>query len=585
MQNPVVPSGKPSGLKTYLRLLKYLKPLLLPFIVSTIGFAVFAASQPMLAKLMEAVIEAINAKNADARWWLPTVAIGIFVVRGIGAFFGNYYNAYVAAKLVASLRTDMFEHLTTLPTGYFDEHRDGEIYQRLTGSINLISKAVTDALKTVIREGFTIIFLLGYIFYLNWKMSLVFIVIAPFLGLIVNYTAKKFREMTRRGESISASIVQSINEVLSGQQVMKIFGGQDYENERHRAAVQKSFKNAMKIRKVSELSSPIVQLLVAIALAFIIFLLLQPSALQHYSAGELIGYLTAVALLPKSLRQLSGLNIIMQRGVTGAELIFELLDTPSEPETGTHECSRVKGRISARHVTFRYNNGQEPVLKDISFDIAPGQVVALVGKSGSGKSTLASLIQRFYNIGEGEISIDDVNIRDYRLASLRQQIAFVGQNLVLFNDTIRNNIAYGSMRDKTDAQIIDAARKAHALEFIEKLPAGLDTVIGDNGLQLSGGQRQRLAIARAFLKDAPILILDEATSALDNQSEQHIQEALEEIMRGRTTLVIAHRLSTIEKADKILVIENGQVVEEGSHKQLLAKKGVYAGLYLKAFQS
>lgn len=570
---------KKSGFKTYLRLLKYLKPLALPFVVSIIGFAVFAATQPMLAKLLEAVIEAINAKDSGARWILPMVAIGIFVIRGIGSFFGNYYNAFVAARLVANLRIEMFNHLVTLPASYFDDHRDSELFQRLTGSVNLISQAVTDALKTIIREGFTIAFLLAYIFYLNWKLSLTFLVIAPFLIMIVGYTARRFREMTRKGEGISASIVQSISEVLSGYQVMRIFGGEDYEVNRHLGAAERSFNNAMKIRKVSSLATPVVQLLVAVALAIIIFLLLQPETLEQYSAGELIGYLTAVGLLPKSMRQLSGLNIIMQRGITGADLIFEFLDSRPESDCGTHVCERVKGEIAFNDVTFAYKPGDHVVLDHISFVVTPGDMVALVGKSGSGKSTIAALTQRFYDVNGGSISIDGVDIREYSLKNLRQQVAFVGQNLVLFNDTIRNNIAYGSMREATDAQIVDAARKAHALEFIEKLPQGFDTMIGDNGLQLSGGQRQRIAIARAFLKDAPILILDEATSALDNESEQKIQLALNDIMKGRTTLVIAHRLSTVEDADKILVMSQGKIVEEGDHPALLKSGGIYANLY------
>jgi subfamily B ATP-binding cassette protein MsbA len=581
--NPV--SDKSSGLQTYFRLFKYFRSLIIPFIVSIIGFAAFAASQPMLAKLMEMVIEAINAKDVAARWTLPLMAIVIFIFRGIGSFFGSYYNAYVGGRLITNIRIDMFNHLTTLPAQYYSTHSNGEIFQRVTSSVNLISQAFTGALKVMIREGLTIVFLLVYIFYLNWRLSLTFLAIAPFLLLTIRYTTKRFRSLTKKSESIGANMIQTVSEVISGYEIMRIFGGESYEKQRHEQAVNASFNNTMKSTKLASLSTPVIQLLVAASLAAIIFLLLQPQTLANNSAGELIGYLTAVALLPKSMKQLSGLGVVFQRGIIGAELIFELLDTKSELDHGTHENQRVKGRIAVNSVSFRYNKEQDIVLDNISFDIVPGEMVALVGKSGSGKSTLAALLQRFYDVDSGVISIDGVDIRDYKLANLRKQIALVSQNLVLFNDTIRNNIAYGNMRGASDAQVLDAARRAHATEFIEKLPQGLDTLIGDKGLQLSGGQRQRIAIARAFLKDAPILILDEATSALDNQSEQYIQEALSDIMQGRTTIVIAHRLSTIEKADTILVMSQGKILEQGSHQTLLDKKGLYASLYLKEFDA
>jgi subfamily B ATP-binding cassette protein MsbA len=576
--HPATNAPAPSSLQTYLRLLKYLKPLALPFMVSIAGFALFASSMPMLAKLMELVIEAINQKDPNAQWLLPVAAIGVFIVRGVGSFFGNYYNAYVGARLITNLRIEMFNHLTSLPVHYFNEAGAGQLYQRM-GSVGLISSAITDALKVMIREGLTVVFLLAYVFYLNWKMSLVFLVLAPFLLLVVRYTTGRFRNLTRKSQLISGEIMQSMSELFAGHQVMRIFDGANYEKSRHEQAGEQAFKISMKTRKLAALATPVTQLLVALALATIIFMLLQPATMAHYSAGELIGYLTAVALIPKSMRQLSGLNVIIQQGITGAEIIFELLDTKPEVNSGTHVSQRVQGRISVNDVTFQYPSGATPVLKNISFNITSGEMVALVGKSGSGKSTLAALLQRFYDVEQGSIRIDDVDIRDYQLANLRQQIALVSQNLVLFNDTLRNNIAYGRMRGTPDEKILEAARRAHALEFIEKLPQGLDTIIGDNGLQLSGGQRQRIAIARAFLKDAPILVLDEATSALDNESEQYIQQALDEITRGRTTIVIAHRLSTIEKANTIFVMSQGQIIESGKHRDLLNKNGVYTALY------
>jgi len=572
-----------SALAIYLRLLKYLKPHLGIFIISIIGFALFAASAPMLAKLMGIIIHAIEQKDPLARWTLPLYAIAIFAMRGVGSFIGTYYNALVSNRLVAEIRVEMFNHLTTLPTQYFDRNSDGAIMQRLAGSVGLLSAAITDAVKVIIREGFTVLFLLGYVFYLNWKMSLVFLLIAPFMLLMVRYTTARFRQITRKDEGDMAGLMQTAKEMIGGNQVMRVFGGQDYEKGRYQQAANNSLKRRMKIVKISALSTPVLQLLVASAMAAIIFMLLMPSTLESYTSGELITYLTAVALLPKSMRQLSGVNVQIQRGIAGAQLIFNLLDKDPEEDTGTHVCERVKGHISFQDVRFRYKKEHETVLQDISFDIQPGELVALVGASGSGKSTVAALLQRFYSVNKGSILLDGIDIREYTLANLRKQISLVSQNLVLFNDTIRNNIAYGAMQGSSDEQILNAARMAHALEFIEDQREGLSTVIGDNGLQLSGGQRQRIAIARAFLKDAPVLILDEATSALDNHSEHQIQQALDKIMAGRTTLVIAHRLSTIEKADKILVMSRGKIVEQGTHAELIAMdNGYYRSLYLSS---
>ncbi len=566
-------------LHTYLRLLKYLKPLAVPFVTSIVGLALFAATAPMLAKLMEMVIQAINTKDADARWLLPAGAIGIFIIRGVGSFLGNYYNAFVAARLVTNIRCEMFDHLTLMPEAYFQDRSAGQILQQLVGSVGMIATAITDGLKVIVREGMTISFLLVYIFYVNWQISLVFLLIAPLLLVIVQYTTSKFRDITRKTQVASGGFMQVINELIAGHQVMRIFGGTAYERNRHAMASEDVFRMMMKLRKVSSISTPVIQLLVALAIAGIIFILLMPATLAGHSAGELIGYLTAVGLLPKSMKQMGGLNIIIQQGIVGAEMAFGLLDAKTEENNGTYDPGVVRGDIAIQHVEFRYKPQQQLVLKDVSLNIPAGQMVALVGKSGSGKSTIATLLQRVYKVASGSITIDGININEYTLESLRRQMALVSQNLVLFNDTVANNIAYGSMRGASIDAIREAARKAEALEFIDKLPQGFNTKIGDNGLKLSGGQRQRIAIARAFLKDAPILILDEATSALDNESEQKIQKALDGIMQNRTTIVIAHRLSTVERADNIFVMSQGKIVESGTHSELLASGGAYKDLY------
>lgn len=584
MSQKAATDGAVSSLKTYLRLLAYMKNLALPFIVSIAGFALYAYSNPLLAKLNGLVIQAIEHKDSEARWLLPLYAVGIFALRGVGSFFGTYYNTYVTARILNNVQQQAFTHMTRAPVSYFHQNSGGTILQQITGNIGLMGQALGEPLKIIFREGFTVIALLVYVFYLNWQMSLVFIFIAPLMALVVRYTARRFRDITRRNAVRGAHLLQILREMVDGHEVMRIFNAQDYETARYNKMLEKNFKDQMRFRKVASLSTPVMQLIVASALAGIIFLLLMPEILAQHSSAELVAYLTAVALIPKSMKQLSGVGATLQRGLVGAELVFDLLDSPAEKDEGAHEVEHVTGALTISNISFRYRADRDLVLDDVSFDIKPGEMVALVGKSGGGKSTLATLIQRFYDVESGSIQLDGTDIRDYKLANLRKHISLVSQNLVLFNDTIRNNIAYGS-NDHSEADILDAIGKAHALEFIQQQPQGLDTVIGDSGMQLSGGQRQRIAIARAFLKNAPILILDEATSALDNQSERHIQQALDEIMQGRTTIVIAHRLSTIEKADTILVMSHGKIMEQGDHKTLLEKKGYYAGLYLRDFET
>jgi len=578
MPRTLPPSEKHTDIQTYLRLAKYLKPLIMPFVISIVGFGLYAYSNPLLAKLNGMIIHAIEIKDSNARWTLVIFAIGIFALRGIGSFFGTYFNTYASARIIQTLQHEVFEHVNRLPVSYFHKNSGGTVLQHITGNINIMAQALGEPVKIIFREGLTVIALLIYAFYLNWELSLVFILVAPLIAAVVTYTNKRFKDITRRNAARNANLLQAVREVIDGHEVLRAFTAQNYEKLRYGVMLDKNFKDQMRFRKVASLSTPVMQLLVAGAISGIIFLVLMPDTLAHHTTEELVGYITAVALIPKSMKQLSGVGANIQRGIVSAQLVFELLDTPTEQDIGTHDAASIQGHIVARGVCFGYNENNL-VLDNITFEIKPGEMAAFVGKSGGGKSTLAKLFQRFYDPTAGSILIDGVDLRDYRLDELRQKIGLVSQNVVLFNDSIRNNIAYGVMHNASDEQVIEAARKAHALEFIEKLPQGMNTMIGDNGLQLSGGQRQRIAIARAFLKDAPILILDEATSALDNQSEQHIQQALEEIMQGRTTIVIAHRLSTIEKANKILVMSKGQIVEQGTHADLLSQKGIYQKLY------
>lgn len=572
------PQQSASSLQTYLRLLRYLKGLIMPFLLSMVGFMIFAASQPALAKLMELIIDAIEKKNSDARWVLPFAAVLIFFIRGVGSFLGVYFNEYVGASVVRRVKLELFAHLTVLPAEFYNEMSQGQILHRLNNGVNAIQAAVTNALKIIVREGLTIICLLAYVFYLNWQLSLVFLAISPLLALLVSTSTKRLRKISKKQEGIAGSLVQVSKELISNYGVVRGFGAEAYELRRYTRSLDDAFKGQMKIRKVSAVFGPLAQLLVALAVATIVFLLLTPMFLQNSTTGELVGYLTAVALLPKSMQQLSGVNVTIQKALIGAELVFNILDMPPEKDEGTYEVDHVRGALEVTNLTFRYPGTQQDVLKGVSFAVQPGEMIALVGRSGSGKSTLVSLIHRLYSVGDGMVFLDGVDINQYKLANLRKHIAVVSQNIALFEDTVRNNVAYGDA-NYTDEQIRQALINAHAQEFIENLPNGLDTIIGENGLRLSGGQRQRLSLARAFLKNAPFLILDEATSALDNESEAIVTKAIEDLAQTRTTLVIAHRLSTILKADRLLVMDGGVIVEAGTHRELLARGGYYADLY------
>ncbi|MCG8313030.1 MAG: lipid A export permease/ATP-binding protein MsbA [Pseudomonadales bacterium] len=566
----------------YLRLLAYLEGLKFPFAVSVFGYLLFAGTQPMLAKLMEVIIEAIQNKNLDARWSLPFLAVGIFAVRGIGSFLGDYYNEFVGASVIRKLKIEVFNHLTVLPTDFFDKATHGQLLHRLNNGVNRVKAAITNALKTVVKEGLTVLALLGYVFYLNWQLSLLFLLIAPVLAMLVTATNRKFREIGRRAEGAGGKALQVSKELMGNYSVVRGFGAENYEFSRYRKAVDMVYQLKLRISKLASLFTPVSQLIVATAVAAIIFLLLTPAVLAESTTGELVGYLTAVALIPKPLRQLSRVTVTIQRGLIGAELVFGLLDRKPEEDTGELTVDRVKGDIQVKNLSFKYPGTSRWVLNNVSLDVKPGEMIALVGKSGGGKTTLASLLYRLYRVPPNTVFLDGIDINDYKLDNLRSHIAAVNQNVALFDDSVRNNIAYGDAQ-YSDEEISDAARQAHAMDFIDQLEQGLDTLVGEDGALLSGGQRQRLSIARAFLKAAPVLILDEATSALDSASEKQVTKAMEALAASRTTVVIAHRLSTIRRANRLFVLEDGCIVETGSHEELLTAKGAYYQLYMSEF--
>jgi len=566
-----------SSLEIYLRLLKYVKPHWKTFALSIIGFLIFASTQPMFAALMKYMVDSLNDNQRDAIYWIPLASISIVFVRGIGSFLGSYYIALVSNNIVHTLRCQLFDRYTILPSNFFDDNNSGHLISRITFNVQQVTRAATDAVKVIAREGLTVIGLFSYLFYMNWKLSLIFIAITPLIGIVVKIATKRFRSISKKIQNSMGELTHISSEMVVGNRVVKSFGGESYEQKRFHGASKYTFKQSMRMVKTSAIQTPALQLIVSVALGTLIFLALL--LMENASTGEFIAYITAAGLIPKPIRQLSEVNATIQKGIAAAESVFQVLDEEIEKNIGTHSIERIRGALEFQNLSYSYKGTEKQVLNNISFKLEAGKTVALVGHSGSGKTTLANLIPRFYDHTEGKILLDDVEINDYELNNLRSHIALVTQHVTLFNDTIENNIAYGSLSSFSREQVIAAATKAHAMEFIEELPDGLDTLIGENGLKLSGGQRQRLAISRALLKDTPLLILDEATSALDTKTEHIIQQALEAAMVGRSTIVIAHRLSTIENADMILVMDKGKIVESGTHQSLKSDSKLYAQLY------
>lgn len=551
------------------------------FLLGVLGLIIFAATQPLLPLLLGEVTDAIADQDQQARYIIPLMAVGIICIRGFGTFLGSYGMARVAFGVIDAQRKELFHHLTILPNHFFDEHNSGDLISRITFDTLQVNQAVTEALKVLIREGATVIALLGYLLWLDWRITLVFLLISPVLGFIVSKISKRLRKLSTRIQNSMGEITHICSEMINNFRIMRIFGGEAYENRRFADASHDNFKQNMKLTVTTALATPITQFVIAIALAVVMFLAL--SYMQADTGGQFIAYLGSAFLIPRSIRQLTEVVNHIQKGIAASESIFAQIDALAEENTGTYKGANIAGELRFNQVVFSYPSEDKPALNNISLTISAGETVALVGRSGSGKTTLVSLLPRFYNIDSGSIELDGRALTEYDLIFLRQQLSLMNQNITLFNDTVFNNIAYGDMQNMSEEKVIAAARQANAWEFIEKMPEGLQTLIGENGTRLSGGQRQRIAIARALLKDAPILILDEATSALDTESERYIQDALQTVSEGRTTLVIAHRLSTIENADRILVMDQGMIVEEGTHQNLINANGAYAKLHQQGF--
>jgi subfamily B ATP-binding cassette protein MsbA len=566
--------------RLYMRLLACVRPYWKLFAVAIIGMVVTGLSEPAMPALIKPLLDNTFV-DKDPEWirLMPLLLIGLFVVRGIGQYAATVALAWVANKVVFDLRERMYAKVISLPASYHAGRNAGELISKLSYDVTQVTNAATNALLVAVRDGLAVVGLLGWMLWLDWQLALAFFMIAPVVALVVRVVARRLRRMSLYLQQSMGSMTHVLDETIRGRRMIKVYGGQEHQRRVFRDVANWIRSYSMKIVTTSAASVPVVQLILVSALAGVIYV----TANTEMTVGSFVSFFGAAAMLLSPIKRLTALNEQIQRGLAAAQTIFELIDQPSEPDTGTRAVDRLRGEIEFQNVTLRYDDEAEPVVRNVSLHVAAGETVALVGASGAGKSSLVNMIPRFYLPSEGRILIDGIDINDMRLADLRANIAMVSQDVVLFNDTVAANIAYGAKSSAPREEIEAAARAAQVMEFAEQLSDGLDTPVGDDGVRLSGGQRQRLAIARALLKDAPILIMDEATSALDSKTERAVQTALENVRRGRTTLIIAHRLSTIESADRIVVMEQGRIVESGAHAELLGAGGAYARLYRAQF--
>ncbi|ENG2090540.1 lipid A ABC transporter ATP-binding protein/permease MsbA [Morganella morganii] len=570
--------------QTFRRLWPTIAPFKTGIIVAAIALVINAGGDAFMLSLLKPLLdEGFGTADNDFLRIMPLIILGLMLLRGISSFVSGYCLSWVSGKVVMTMRRNLFRHMMGMPVSFFDQQSTGTLLSRITYDSEQVASSSSGALVTVVREGAYIIALFGLMFYNSWQLSLILIVIAPIVAFVIRKVSVRFREISKNMQSGMGQVSASAEQMLKGHKEVLIFGGQKVENDRFDKVSNHMRRQGMKLVTASSIADPIIQIIASFALAFVLFAASFPEIKEALSAGSITVVFSSMIALMRPLKSLTNVNAQFQRGMAACQTLFVLLDMEQEKDTGTKVLKDAKGDVAFENVTFRYQGKENPALKNVSFTIPSGKTVALVGRSGSGKSTIANLITRFYEIESGHITIDGNDIRDYTLASLRSQVALVSQNVHLFNDTVANNIAYATEGKYTREQIEKAAEMAYAMDFINKMEKGLDTEIGENGVLLSGGQRQRIAIARALLRDAPILILDEATSALDTESERAIQAALDELQKNRTCLVIAHRLSTIEKADEILVVQDGEVQERGTHDELVKQPGIYAQLYNMQF--
>lgn len=571
--------------QTFQRLWPMISPFKLGLIVAAIAMVLNAGVDTFLIMMLQPLID--NGFGDNDRSFLKVMAfivVGLILARGVTSFISNYCLAWVSGKVVMTMRQRVFNHLMYMPVTFFDQNSSGKLLSRITYDSEQIAASSSNALQSVVREGLYIIFLVSTMFYYSWRLSLVLFVIAPIIAVLIRIVSKHFRRLSRNMQESMGNMTESAEQMLRGHKVVLSFGGQKLEEQRFQRTSNDMRRKGMKMMAASSIADPFIQVIASLALAVVLYIAGSPEIIgDDLSAGEFAAVIGALMGILRPLKTLTNVNSQFQRGMAACQTLFTLFDLPTEKDNGKLEIERASGEIRFENVNFTYFGKDQPTLKNISFHLPAGKTVALVGRSGSGKSTIANLITRFYEIDSGQILLDNCNIQDYRLNNLRSQCAIVSQQVHLFNDTIANNIAYAGGEKFSREQIEAAARAAYAMEFIEKMPQGLDTIIGENGVNLSGGQRQRIAIARALLRNSPLLVLDEATSALDTESERAIQAALETLQKDRTVIVIAHRLSTIENADEILVIDQGEIIERGNHAELLARNGAYKQLHSLQF--
>ena len=570
---------KDGPFRIYKRLIGYARPYAGMYMIGVLGMLLFAATESALAYLVKTFLNgAFITRNPEILWSIPVGVVVLFTLRGIGDFVSNYFPGWVGRQVIKHLRHDVFAHYLRLPTAYLDAQQSGHLLSKLTYNIELVAEAATNASISLIRDSLTIAGLIATLFYMNWRLALFCIAAAPAIGWLMQIANRSFRRYSARIQNSMGDITRVAKEAIDAHRLIKIFNAEEHQTERFERVNETNRASYMKLVRARAISNPVVQLIASIALASVLYVAIRQVFAHSMRVDEFLGFLTAAMLIPAPLRRLVNISGPLQQGIAAGDSVFALMDHPTEGAGGPLVITRARGDIEFRNVSFEYSGGKGGVLHDVSFHVRPGETVAIVGRSGSGKTTLVSLVPRFYDVLRGQVLLDGHDVREYRLSDLRSQVSLVSQEVVLFNDTIRNNIAFSAV-EKTDAEIVEAARAANVLEFVANQPGGLDAPLADRGQNLSGGQRQRISIARALLKDSPVLILDEATAALDNESERRVQQELALLMHGRTTLVIAHRLSTVESADRIIVLDRGRIVETGTHQQLLASGGLYAALH------
>jgi ATP-binding cassette, subfamily B, bacterial MsbA len=579
------PTPQQGGWTIYRRLFKYAKPYMGTFAVGILGAILYAGANAAFLWVVQNFIRSTFIKETpEAIWQVPLSVVVLFSMRGLGDYIANYYPSWVGRQVVKGLRHDVFAHYMRLPTSYLDRQQSGMMLSKLTNNIELVAAVATNAAISIISDSLSIIGLLAYMFYLNWKLTAFCLTVAPVIAWLMGVANRSFRRYSQRIQTSMGDITRVAKEAIDAHRLIKIFNAEDHQTERFELVNEHNRASNMKMIRAKSVSNPVVQCIASVALGSVLYV-----SIRQVQAGELtidgfFTFLTGLLQVPAALRSLINMSGPLQQGIAAGQSVFEVLDEPTEGSGGTRAITRARGEIEFRNVSFRYGGEKGEVLHDVSFQVNPGETVAIVGRSGSGKTTLVGLVPRFYDVQQGSVLLDGVDVREYRLTDLRSQVSLVSQDVVLFNDTIRNNIAFNAV-GKTDAQVETAANAANVMEFVNQQPQGFDTLLTDRGQNFSGGQRQRISIARALLKDSPVLILDEATAALDNESERRVQHELAVLMQGRTTLVIAHRLSTVENADRIIVLDQGRIVEIGNHHELLARAGLYAALHGMQFNA